>query len=137
MTFTGRRRHALTRAQEVAHGLHARLASRQHVFDYHPPLTLAETASVFGEALTFDRIMSEEKDPKIRLAMLCNQCEDAFSTVFRQVAFNRYEDAAHTLRRTEGELSGEQLGAIFPSKLQALFGDALAPTDAPNVCLGA
>jgi len=133
MNFTGKLRDALTLAHELGHGLHDRLASKQHVFDYHPPLTLAETASVFGEALTFDRIMSEEKDPKIRLAMLCNQCEDAFSTVFRQVAFNRYEDAAHTLRRTEGELSDDQLGDIFQAKLQAMFGDALILTDQHKV----
>jgi oligoendopeptidase F len=133
MNFTGKLRDALTLAHELGHGLHDRLASNQHVFDYHPPLTLAETASVFGEALTFDRIMSEEKDPKVRLAMLCNQCEDAFSTVFRQVAFNRYEDAAHTLRRTEGELSDEQLGDIFQEKLQAMFGDALTLTDEHRV----
>jgi oligoendopeptidase F len=133
MNFTGKLRDALTLAHELGHGLHDRLASRQHIFDYHPPLTLAETASVFGEALTFDRIMSEESDPKIRLAMLCNQCEDAFSTVFRQVAFNRYEDAAHTLRRTEGELSEEQLGEIFQAKLQAMFGDALTLTEEHKV----
>ena len=133
MNFTGKLRDALTLAHELGHGLHDRLASKQHVFDYHPPLTLAETASVFGEALTFDRIMSEEKDPKVRLAMLCNQCEDAFATVFRQVAFNRYEDAAHTLRRTEGELSDEQLGDIFQEKLQAMFGDALVLTDEHKV----
>ena len=129
MNYTGKLRDALTLAHELGHGLHDRLASKQHIFDYHPPLTLAETASVFGEALTFDRIMAEEKDPKIRLAMLCNQCEDAFSTVFRQVAFNRYEDAAHTLRRSEGELSVDQLGEIFQEKLQAMFGDALTLTD--------
>ncbi len=129
MNFTGKLRDALTLAHELGHGLHDRLASKQHIFDYHPPLTLAETASVFGEALTFDRIMSEEKDPKIRLAMLCNQVEDAFSTVFRQVAFNRYEDASHTLRRKEGELSVEQLGDLFQEKLQAMFGDALTLTD--------
>src|SRR2546426_937090 len=98
-----------------------------------PPLTLAETASVFGEALTFDRIMSEEKDPKIRLALLCGQVEDAFATVFRQVAFNRYEDATHNARRTEGELSVEQLGDIFQDKLQAMFGDALTLTDEHKV----
>jgi oligoendopeptidase F len=129
MNFTGKMRDALVLAHELGHGLHDRLASRQHVFDYHPPLTLAETASVFGEALTFDRIMAEEKDPKLRLAMLCNQCEDAFSTVFRQVAFNRYEDASHTMRRTEGELSVEQLGEVFQEKLQAMFGDALILTE--------
>src|SRR6266699_1078115 len=129
LNFTGKLRDALTLAHELGHGLHDRLASKQHIFDFHPPLTLAETASVFGEALTFDRIMAEETDPKIRLAMLCNQCEDAFSTVFRQVAFNRYEDASHTLRRKEGELSVEQLGDLFQEKLQAMFGDALTLTD--------
>ena len=133
MNFTGKLRDALTLAHELGHGLHDRLAVKQHIFDYHPPLTLAETASVFGEALTFDRIMSEETDPKVRLAMLCNQCEDAFSTVFRQVAFNRYEDAAHTLRRTEGELSEAQLGDLFQEKLQAMFGDALTLTDEHKV----
>ena len=129
LNFTGKLRDVTTLAHELGHGLHDLLASKQHIFDYNSPLTLAETASVFGEALTFDRIMSEEKDPKIRLAMLCTQCEDAFATVFRQVAFNRFEDACHTARRTEGELSVEQLGEIYQSKLQPMFGDALILTD--------
>src|SRR5438876_685809 len=133
MNFTGKLRDALTLAHELGHGLHDRLASKQHVFDYHPPLTLAETASVFGEALTFDRIMAEEKDPKVRLALLCGQCEDAFSTVFRQVAFNRYEDASHNRRRTEGELSVEELGEMFQEKLQPMFGDALILTEEHKV----
>jgi oligoendopeptidase F len=133
LNFTGRLRDALVMAHELGHGLHDRLASKQHIFDYHPPLTLAETASVFGEALTFDRIMAEEKDPKVRLAMLCGQVEDAFATVFRQVAFNRYEDACHTARRKEGELSVEQLGDFFQDKLQAMFGDALILTDEHKV----
>ena len=133
LNFTGKLRDALVMAHELGHGLHDRLATKQHIFDFHPPLTLAETASVFGEALTFDRIMSEEKDPKVRLAMLCTQCEDAFSTVFRQVAFNRYEDACHTTRRKEGELAVEQLGDIFQAKLQPMFGDALILTDEHRV----
>jgi oligoendopeptidase F len=133
LNFTGKLRDALTLAHELGHGLHDRLASKQHIFDFHPPLTLAETASVFGEELTFDRIMADEKDPKIRLAMLCSQVEDAFSTVFRQVAFNRYEDAVHTARRSEGELSVEQLGEIYQSKLQPMFGDALTLTDEHKV----
>jgi oligoendopeptidase F len=133
LNFTGKLRDALTLAHELGHGLHDRLASKQHIFDFHPPLTLAETASVFGEALTFDRIMADEKDPKVRLAMLCSQVEDAFSTVFRQVAFNRYEDAVHTTRRSEGELSVEQLGEIYQSKLQPMFGDALTLTDEHKV----
>ena len=133
LNFTGKLRDALVMAHELGHGLHDRLASKNHIFDFHPPLTLAETASVFGEALTFDRIMSEEKDPKVRLAMLCTQCEDAFATVFRQVAFNRYEDACHTMRRKEGELSVEQLGELFQDKLQVMFGDALILTDEHKV----
>ena len=133
INFTGRLRDALVLAHELGHGLHDRFASKQHVFDYHPPLTLAETASVFGEELTFDRIMAEEKDPKVRLAMLCGQVEDAFSTVFRQVAFNRYEDAVHTARRTQGELSVDELGHLFQEKLQAMFGDALTLTEEHEV----
>ncbi|HYT12699.1 MAG TPA: M3 family oligoendopeptidase [Candidatus Nitrosopolaris sp.] len=133
LNFTGKLRDAAVMAHELGHGLHDRLASKNHIFDFHPPLTLAETASVFGEQLTFDRIMAEEKDPKVRLAMLCQQCEDAFATVFRQVAFNRYEDACHTLRRKEGELAVEQLGDIFQDKLQAMFGDALTLTNEHKV----
>ena len=133
LNFTGKLRDALVLAHELGHGLHDRLASKQHIFDYHPPLTLAETASVFGEALTFDRIMAEEKDPKVRLALLCGQCEDAFSTVFRQVAFNRYKDASHNRRRTEGELSVEELGEMFQEKLQPMFGDALILTEEHKV----
>ena len=129
LNFTGKLRDVTILAHELVHGLHDRLESKQHIFDYSPPLTLAETASVFGEALTFDKIMAEEKDPKVRLAMLCTQCEDAFATVFRQVAFNRFEDACHTARRTEGELAVEQLGEIYQSKLQPMFGDALILTD--------
>jgi oligoendopeptidase F len=129
LNFTGKLRDALVMAHELGHGLHDLLAARQNMFDFQPPLTLAETASVFGEALTFDRIMAEEKDPQVRLGLLCQQCEDAFSTVFRQVAFNRFEDACHTARRKEGELSLDQLGEMYQAKLQPMFGDGLVLTD--------
>ncbi len=129
LNFTGRLNDALTLAHELGHGLHDRLASKQHIFDYHPPLTLAETASVFGEALTFDRIMAEEQDPKVRLGMLCQQLEGAFGTIFRQISFNRFEDAVHTARRTTGELSVDQFGDLFNAKLQAMFGESLTLTD--------
>ena len=129
LNFTGKLNDALTLAHELGHGLHDRLASKQTIFDYHPPLTLAETASVFGETLTFDRIMAEEKDPKIRLSMLCDQVEGAFATVFRQVSMNRFEDAVHTRRRKEGELSPDQLGEVWQSVLQPMFGDSLELTE--------
>ncbi|HEY8812478.1 MAG TPA: M3 family oligoendopeptidase [Candidatus Dormibacteraeota bacterium] len=129
LNYTARLNDALTLAHELGHGLHDRLASKQNLFDYHPPLTLAETASVFGETLTFDRIMAEEKDPRIRLSMLCDQVEGAFATVFRQVSMNRFEDAAHTRRRSEGELSPEQFGEIWQEVLQPMFGDSLELTE--------
>jgi len=129
MNFTGKLDDALTLAHELGHGLHDRLASRQTIFDYHPPLTLAETASVFGETLTLDRILAEETDPQVRLSMLCQQVEGAMATIFRQVSMNRFEDAAHTRRRTEGELSPEQLGEIWQQVLQPMFGDSLQLTD--------
>ena len=133
LNYTGKLRDALVIAHELGHGLHDRLAVKQNIFDYHPPLTLAETASVFGEQLTFDTIMAQEKDPQIRLGLLCAQCEDSFATVFRQVAFNRFEDAMHVARRAEGELPAEQLGELFQENLQAMFGDALTLTDEHKV----
>jgi oligoendopeptidase F len=130
LNFTGQLNDAMTLAHELGHGLHDVLAAgRNHIFDYHPPLTLAETASVFGETLTFDAAMSQEPDPRVRLSMLCHQVEDAFATIFRQVAMNRFEDAVHTARRSEGELSMDQIGELWQSRVQAMFGDSLTLTE--------
>jgi oligoendopeptidase F len=130
LNFTGQLNDALTLAHELGHGLHDVLSARRnHVFDYHPPLTLAETASVFGETLTFDAIMAQEPDPRVRLSMLCHQVEDSFATIFRQVAMNRFEEAVHTTRRREGELSLEQVGRLWQERVQAMFGDSLTLTD--------
>jgi oligoendopeptidase F len=134
MNFTGQLNDVLTLAHELGHGLHDVLAGRDnHVFDYHPPLTLAETASVFGETLTFDAVMAEERDERVRLSLLCHQVEESFATIFRQVAMNRFEDAVHTARRTEGELSDEQMGRLWQERVQAMFGDSLTLTDDHHV----
>jgi len=129
MNFTGRLSDALTLAHELGHGLHDRLAAKQHIFDYHPPLTLAETASVFGEAMLFDRILAEEKDPGIRRALLCHQVEQAFAVIHRQISMNRFENAAHTARREEGELSADDLGRIWLDTIRPMFGDSVDLTD--------
>ncbi len=130
MNFTGQLNDALTLAHELGHGLHDILAGeRNHIFDYHPPLTLAETASVFGETLTFDAVMAEERDPRVRLSLLCHQVEDSFATIFRQVAMNRFEDAVHTARRREGELSIDHVGELWQERVQAMFGDSLTLSD--------
>jgi oligoendopeptidase F len=129
MNFTGRLSDALTLAHELGHGLHDRLAARQHIFDYHPPLTLAETASVFGEAMLFDRLLADETDPSARLAMLCHQVEQAFAVIHRQVSMNRFENAAHTARRNEGELSADKLGELWLATIRPMFGDSVELTD--------
>ncbi len=130
MNFTGQLNDALTLAHELGHGLHDVLAAEHnHIFDYHPPLTLAETASVFGETLTFDAVMAEERDPKVRLSLLCHQVEDAFATIFRQVAMNRFEDAVHNARRTEGELSIDQMSDLWQERVKEMFGDSLELTE--------
>lgn len=130
LNFTGQLRDVLTMAHELGHGLHDVLAGEHNnIFDYHPPLTLAETASVFGEQLTFDAILASEQDPRVRLSLLCQQVEDSFATIFRQIAMNRFEDAVHTARRSQGELSPEQFGELWQEQIQAMFGDSLVLTD--------
>src|SRR5438132_7705836 len=134
LNFTGRLNDALTLAHELGHGLHDLLAAqRNHLFDQHPPLTLAETASVFGETLTFDAVMAEEKDPRVRLSLLCHQVEDCFATIFRQVAMNRFENAVHTARRSQGELAPDQVGNPLQAQVAAMFGDSLTLTDEHRV----
>jgi oligoendopeptidase F len=131
LNFTGQLRDVLTMAHELGHGLHDVLSGEHNnIFDYHPPLTLAETASVFGEQLTFDAILASEGDPKVRLSLLCQQVEDAFATIFRQIAMNRFENAIHTARRSQGELSAEQIGDLWQEQIQAMFGGSLLLTDA-------
>ena len=131
--YTNNLRDVLTVAHELGHGLHGMLARKQSAFEYHASLALAETASVFGEILVFERLLDAAPSTKAKIALLASQLEDAFSTVFRQVAFNRYEDACHTARRTEGELAVEQLGELYQARLQPMFGDALTLTDEHKV----
>ena len=99
MNFTGDRRSVLTLAHELGHGLHGVLSNPLGLFNADTPLTTAETASVFGEALTFKRLLALEEDPRRRLNLLAGRIEDAIATVFRQITMNRFEDAAHTERR--------------------------------------
>ena len=93
MNFTGDRRSVLTLAHELGHGLHGYLAQPLGLFNADTPLTTAETASVFGEALTFKRLLALEEDPRRRLNLLAGRIEDSIATVFRQIAMNRFEDA--------------------------------------------
>ena len=128
LNWTSRRRDVLTLAHELGHGLHAYLAREQGVFHQSTPLTLAETASVFGETVTFGRLLDQTTDPAARLALLAESLEGQIATVFRQVAMNRFEDAVHTRRRTEGELSVEAFGDEWERTQHDMLGDAVELT---------
>jgi len=129
LNWTGRRRDVLTLAHELGHGLHAYLARDQGVFHQTTPLTLAETASVFGETVTFGRLLEETSDPAARLALLAESMEGQIATVFRQTAMNRFEDRVHTERREVGELSVDRFGELWHETQAELLGDTVDITD--------
>ncbi len=129
LNFTSRRRDVLTLAHELGHGVHFSLAARQGIFHQGTPLTLAETASVFGETVVFGRLLAEDSSPASRLALLAENLEDTIATVFRQVAMNRFEDLVHTARREQGELSVERFGELWSESQGELLGDSVELTD--------
>jgi oligoendopeptidase F len=129
MNYAGERRSVLTLAHELGHGLHGVLAQPLGLLNARSPLTLAETASVFGEALTFQLLLEREDDPRARLSLLTGRIEDALATTFRQIAINRFEDAAHGARRTEGELPVERVNEIWAETQRAMLGDAVQVSD--------
>ena len=129
LNYTSRRRDVLTLAHELGHGVHFALAARQGVFHQHTPLTLAETASVFGETIVFGRLLEEDSSPASRLALLAENLEDTIATVFRQVAMNRFEELVHTERRERGELSVERFGELWAESQAEMLGDSVELTE--------
>ena len=129
LNYTSKRRDVLTLAHELGHGLHAALAQPRGVFEQHTPLTLAETASVFGETLVFRRLLDAADTPASRLSLLAENIEGSIATVFRQTAMNQFEERAHTARRTEGELSVDRIGELWAASQSELLGDAVEVTD--------
>jgi oligoendopeptidase F len=129
LNFTAQRRDVLTLAHELGHGLHAALAAPQGIFHQSTPLTLAETASVFGEELVFGRMLADTKDDEQRLGLLAERIDGAIATVFRQMAMNRYEHLVHTHRRAEGELSADRICELWVEAQGELFGDSVEITE--------
>ena len=129
LNYTARRRDVLTLAHELGHGVHAALAAEQGVFHQGTGLTLAETASVFGEEVVFGRLLAEADSPSSRLALLASSLEDSIATVFRQVAMNRFEDLVHTTRRSEGELAVDRIGELWADSQAEMLGDSVELTD--------
>ncbi|KKB06820.1 oligoendopeptidase F [Devosia geojensis] len=112
LNYLGRSRDVMTLAHELGHGVHQRLAAAQGPLLANTPLTLAETASVFGEMLTFRSVLDKTSDRKQRFALLSSKVEDMLNTVVRQIAFYTFERKVHTARR-QGELRLEEINAFW------------------------
>jgi oligoendopeptidase F len=122
MNYQGKPRDVMTLAHELGHGVHQVLAAKNGALMAPTPLTLAETASVFGEMLTFRRLLSQTRSAKQRQALLAGKVEDMINTVVRQIAFYSFERAVHTERKN-GELTAERIGQIWLS----VQGESLGP----------
>ncbi|MFC0805513.1 M3 family oligoendopeptidase [Ensifer sp. P24N7] len=124
VNYMGKPRDVMTLAHELGHGVHQVLAGAQGALMASTPLTLAETASVFGEMLTFRALLDRTKDKRERKAMLAQKVEDMINTVVRQIAFYDFERKVHTARK-EGELTAEDLGRIWLSVQSESLGPAI------------
>ncbi|KRS18929.1 M3 family oligoendopeptidase [Roseovarius indicus] len=122
LNYLGKPRDVMTLAHELGHGVHQVLAADQGELLSSTPLTLAETASVFGEMLTFRKMLDAAKDDQERKVLLAGKVEDMINTVVRQIAFYDFECKLHAARR-EGELTPEDIGALWMS----VQGESLGP----------
>ena len=124
MNFHGKARDVMTLAHELGHGVHQVLAADQGTLMSDTPLTLAETASVFGEMLTFREMLNTEPNAKRRRILLAGKVEDMMNTVVRQIAFHQFEEQVHSLR-SHGELSADKLGEIWMQVQRESLGPAI------------
>ncbi|CDP52888.1 Oligoendopeptidase F [Devosia sp. DBB001] len=124
LNYLGRARDVMTLAHELGHGVHQRLAAPQGALMAPTPLTLAETASVFGEMLTFRSLLAATTDPKHRFALLSSKVEDMLNTVVRQIAFYTFERKVHTARR-DGELRTEEIDEMWLDVSRESLGEGI------------
>ncbi len=124
LNYLGKPRDVMTLAHELGHGVHQVLAGAQGPLMCQTPLTLAETASVFGEMLTFRTLLDRAADNRERKAMLAQKVEDMINTVVRQIAFYEFERKVHTARK-EGELTAEKIGELWLSVQSESLGPAI------------
>ena len=132
LNYLGKSRDVMTLAHELGHGVHQVLAAKQGMLLSQTPLTLAETASVFGEMLTFKALLKETTDPKERKALIAGKVEDMINTVVRQIAFYKFERKIHLARR-EGELTSDQINELWMSVQGESLGDAIVFKDGYEV----
>jgi oligoendopeptidase F len=125
LNYTSRPSDVLTLAHELGHGVHASLARPQGIFQFTTPLTMAETASIFGETIVLERMLERAPDAGERLSLLAGSLDGAVAAVFRQVAMNRFEHAVHSERRERGELATDRLAELWLETQADLLGDAV------------
>jgi oligoendopeptidase F len=124
LNYTGTLRDLATIAHETGHGLHFVLSQKQTMLNYHAPLPLAETASVFGEMLLTRRMLDNESDPIVRKSLLCAKIEDIIATTFRQTVLTRFELRLHNERKS-GLLSNDRIASIWLEENGKLYGDSV------------
>jgi oligoendopeptidase F len=129
MSYTDQLRDVMTLAHELGHGVHQYLSRPNGYLQCDTPLTTAETASVFGEMLTFEQLLKLYPDPRTRLALLCGKLEDAFATVFRQVVLTRFEQSLHRARSERGELAVPDINQLWLEANRPMHGDVVTLTD--------
>ena len=129
LNYTSRPHDVLVMAHELGHGVHAKLAQPQGIFQFTGPLTLAETASIFGETIVLERLLERAPDAAGQLSLLAGSLDGAVAAVFRQVAMNRFEHAVHTARRETGELAPERFAEEWLATQSDLLGDAVELDD--------
>src|ERR1700687_634884 len=129
VNYTGQLHDVMTVAHELGHGVHQYLSRPHGYLQADTPLTMAETASVFGEMLVFEQLVREVSDPAARLGLLCAKIEDTIATVFRQIALTRFEEKVHRARRAQGELSRHHICTLWQDTNAALYGDSVVLTD--------
>ena len=125
MNYDGSVRDVQTLAHELGHGVHQYVSRIQGPLQSGTPLTTAETASVFGEMLVFQDLLAGMESKEEQLALLLGKIDDSMATVFRQVSMNRFENAMHTARREEGELTSERFSELWMATQRDLYGDSV------------
>lgn len=125
VNFTGTNRDVTTLAHELGHGIHACLMRAQTIINYSPPMTVAETASIFGEMITYEKLLAVTNDKKARRALLAEMAEGIYGSVFVQIGYDAFERKYHEGVRAKGELSPDEFNTIWKTEQQRLNGKAV------------
>lgn len=134
MSFGGTTNDVLALAHELGHGIHYELAKKQGALAMQMPVTVEETASVFGEMLTFDALLNREKDPKQRFALLSDKMNRVMLTTFRQIALHHYEEDVHNAVREKGAVSVSEINKAWTNAQQRMTGPAVINDERSSSC---